>query len=147
MLQIRKAQPNDRDYFMQACRRFYQSEAVDHQIPSTYMETTFTRSIADDPYTQLWMLDFEAMPIGYLLLSFTYSNEVGGLVVLGEELWLEASVRGQGFGTQVLEWLKRQFAEAKRIRLDVTDVNVGAIALYKREGFAMLGYHSMVYDR
>ena len=118
------------------CQKFYQSSAVLHGIPAANMEETFRRIVAGSPYAQ-----------GYLLTSTTYSNEVGGLVIWLEELYLEEKFRGLGLGGAAMEYIRQNCpADVRRLRLEVTPCNQGAIRLYERKGYEKLDYIQMVQD-
>ena len=80
-------------------------------------------------------------------LSFTHSNEVAGMVLLIEELYVLPKFQGKGIGSRFFDWLFEHYAgKIKRYRLEVTHVNEGAIRLYERRGFKELNYFQMVYD-
>ena len=79
-------QPNHETEFYTMCRDFFSSPAVCHEIKEEDMKTTFSLAVKGSPYMRgLVMMEGENI-VGYMLLSFTYSNEVGGMVVWIEEL-------------------------------------------------------------
>ena len=53
----------------------------------------------------------DGVPAGYALLSFTHSNESGGLVVLIEEVYVDAAFRGKKIGTKFFAWLFEAYAK------------------------------------
>lgn len=131
------------------CQEFYRSSAVLHEIPAAYMEETFRRVTSGSPYARGYILskDEHSEPSGYLLTSITYSNEAGGLVLWLEELYLRESARGLGLGSEAMEYVKKNRpADVKRLRLEVTAHNSGAIRLYERLGYEQLNYVQMVQD-
>ena len=138
--------PEHREEFFKMCSQFFSSPAVCHEIDQTAMETTFRTALEGSPYMRGLILTEEEMIIGYLLLSFTYSNEVGGMVVWVEELFLKETYRNKGYGKQVFSWLKETYKNAKRFRLEVTSENEGAKRLYQKIGFVSLPYEQMVID-
>ncbi|MBO5407825.1 MAG: GNAT family N-acetyltransferase [Clostridia bacterium] len=130
------------------CQAFFSSPAVCHSIDQTSMETTFSSALKGSPYLRGMILLEETAVIGYVLLSFTYSNEVGGEVVWIEELYLKEAYRGQGYGTKVLQWIIAEYRNrAKRFRLEVTAENTGAKKLYEQLGFSPLPYEQMTIDQ
>lgn len=144
---IRKLQPQDRERFLELLDRFYHSSAVLHAVPVENYAITFTRCTENDPYTSCYVYEENDIIKGYTLLSFTYSNEVGGLVVLIEELYVPDDFRGQGIGSKLLGFVHETYCDtAKRFRLEVTRTNAGAIKLYERMGYSMLDYLQMTKD-
>ena len=134
--------------FYGMCRDFFSSPAVCHAISQTSMETTFQSALQGSPYLRGLILLEEDVVIGYVLLSFTYSNEVGGEVVWIEELYLKESYRGKGYGTAAIKWVIQEYQNhVKRFRLEVTAENTGAKKLYEQLGFTTLPYEQMVIDQ
>jgi len=81
--------PEHETEFYAMCRDFFSSPAVCHEIKKEDMKTTFDLAVKGSPYLRgLVMADGENT-LGYVLLSFTYSNEVGGMVVWIEELYVK----------------------------------------------------------
>ena len=105
---------------------------------------TFEACVSGNPYTEGFLLEVDGQPAGYILVSHTWSNEVGGMVALLEELYFTPEFRGKGLGTQALEWFREQYASARRLRLEVNRENEGAIRLYQRKGYHFLEYLQMV---
>lgn len=143
---IRDLLPNDRDIFLSMVKIFYSSEAVAHNVDFKNFEATFNAAMNKSPFIRALIIEDDGIPAGYALLSFTYSNEVGGMVVLIEELYISDSYRGKGFGSQFLEFLEQEYPLAKRFRLEVVKDNKKAIDLYSRFGYKSLDYAQMVKD-
>lgn len=146
-MNIRTICPDDRDIFMEMVREFYASPAVSSDVDFSNFETTFQLSIENSPFLRTLMLEDGGEPVGYGLLSFTYSNEVGGMVVLMEELYIRAAFRGLGHAHSFFAFVEREYPAAKRFRLEVRADNVGAISLYRRLGYGDIPYAQMCRDR
>ena len=147
MQMIRELRPSDREIFLSMCQEFYTSSAVLHPIPLSYMEETFQQVTSGSPYANGYLILNGQEPAGYLLTSTTYSNEVGGLVIWLEELYLNEASRGLGLGGEAMEYVRKNCPEnVKRLRLEVTACNEGAIRLYERKGYEKLDYVQMVMD-
>jgi len=74
--------------------------------------------------------------IGYLVLSFDFSLEYGGINAWVDELFVRPELRGQGIGSKTLEFAAQAAREhgAKVLHLEVNRGN-RAIHLYRRHGF------------
>ena len=78
--------------------------------------------------------------VGYGLLCSFWSNELHGEICTVDEFYVDASHRGCGVGTALMQLLQRgglrRFKGAVALELEVTPVNKRARALYERLGFA-----------
>ncbi len=144
---IRDFAPEDKEGLIELVKDFYTSSAVSHPIPVENFEHCFDEIIKGSPYLRGLTILHAGEILGYCQLSFTYSSEVDGLVVLIEELYVKPAFRNLGVAKQVFDLLFEEYrGKAKRFRLDVTRENEGAIRLYERMGFSELEYKPMVID-
>lgn len=144
---IRAIQHQDRDKFMELIDGFYHSEAVLHPVDTKNYDITFSRCVNGDPFTSCFVYEDEGTVQGYILLSFAYSNEVGGMVVWIEEIYVAESMRGMKVGTKLLCYVHEKYKDsAKRFRLEATRGNSRAIKLYKSMGYEILDYMQMTMD-
>ncbi len=86
---IRKINENDRDAFMAMTEDFYNSDAVYYRIPKEYRERTFEELMRSDVYTEGFIFEKDGKTAGYALISKSFSQEAGGIVVWLEELFAE----------------------------------------------------------
>lgn len=142
---IRWIQPEDREVFLRLTEEFYASDAVLHPVPPEYHRRTFEELLRSDVYLKACLFVPEGHPVGYGLLSRSYSPEAGGPVVWVEELYIRPQARGMGLGSAFFSWLERSLPAA-RYRLEVEPDNLGALRLYRRKGYAPLPYLQMVRD-
>lgn len=93
--------------------------------------------LANTVYGVAYLVQEENTLIGYLVICFDYSLEYGGKGAWIDELFVEASHRGKGIGTQLLDLAEAASREhnAKFLHLEVNHGNP-AIELYRRRGFA-----------
>lgn len=144
---VRDFQPEDLECYLAYSKDFYAGGAVLHPVDEQNFRNTFQECLKRGPYTRGLMLTEGDVPVGYALLSFTWSNEVGGQSVLFEELYIAPRHRGERYGTQFIQWMLQEYPNAKRFRLEVCADNTGARRLYDRMGFGDLGYLQMIRDR
>ena len=144
---IREFNKNDYTTFMELSREFYNTTAVDHKIPDKNRTATFEASVGNNPYAKGFIIEYNDEVAGYCLISLTFSGEVGGLVVLVEELYIKENFQSNGLGTECFEFIENLYKDAKRFRLEVTKVNDGAIKLYSRLGYSEIAYKQMIKDK
>ena len=96
MTLFRDFKEKDREIFLEFCSDFYRGDAVDHPISKAQMVTTFDEILRQGPYLRGLLFEQDREPAGYGQLSFTFSNEAGGFVVLIEELYVLPAFQGRG---------------------------------------------------
>lgn len=102
--------------------------------------------LAGSPHGAAYLIGPPRAPIGYIIVSFGYSVEFGGMDGFVDELFIRPGVRGRGVASEVLHTLPRALAAAglKALHLEVATRNETAQRLYGRAGFKMrTGYHLM----
>ena len=148
MLTFRDITLADRDLVMPMVQAFYQTDAVDHPVDQVILDRSFLAAADHAEPLLRGVLLFEGEePVGYLYLTQCYSAEVGGRCVFIEEIFLLPPFRGMGLGHQIMAWIESQYPSARRFRLEVTEVNQRAAALYEKSGYQYLHYDQMVLDK
>lgn len=144
---IRRLCASDKAAFLEMVEEFYHSPAVQHAVNPQNFVDTFEEIMAENPYLDGFLIEREGEIAGYLLISLTYSNEAGGLVVWVEELFMKEKFRGMGLGKEAFRFLEERFAgKVKRFRLEVTRENTRASKLYQALGYENLEYLQMIKD-
>ena len=143
LLELRKKQLI---YLKELSKSLFTRMFGDIRSNSKNFEITFNTLISSNIYAEGYIIEENEDIFGYCLLSKTYSQEVGGMVCLVEELYIKEECRSKGIGTKVFEFLKERFKDYKRIRLEVEVNNKRAITLYNSIGFNELKYIQMVID-
>jgi GNAT superfamily N-acetyltransferase len=135
----------DRETYVRLSELFFSSDAVLHRISEENFVRTFEQCMLGSPYLRGLMLEVGGAAAGYALLSFTWSNEAGGMCVLIEEIFVKPDFRGGGIGTAFMSFVEREYgSKARRFRLEVAPSNARAVTLYEKIGYKKLGYAQMV---
>jgi len=84
-----------------------------------------------------WLIGPRRAPVGYIVVSFGFSIELGGRDAFIDEFFIRQSVRGRGMGSQALSLLVPMLREmgVRALNMEVDHENPRARKLYERAGF------------
>lgn len=144
MFHIEKMTEQMQEPVLEMVQEFYHSDAVSHAVPLPVLEQTFLDAVSEDPVLAGYVLMEDEKIVGFAYVTVFYACEVGGKCLMFEELFLKEEARGKGYGTAFFKWVMESHPEVKRFRLEVTEENKRAAALYESMGFSFLDYRQMV---
>ncbi len=89
------------------------------------------------PHGAAYLIGPPRAPIGYIVITFGWSVEFGGLDAIIDEIYIRPGVRGRGIASEALIALPRALAGGglRAIHLEVDRDNAAALKLYQRAGF------------
>jgi GNAT superfamily N-acetyltransferase len=89
-----------------------------------------------EPFGRAWLIRLGERPVGYVVLSWTFSIEAGGREACVDEFYLVPEVRHRGLGRRTLAPLEAEAMDlaVRRIFLEVERHN-RVIGLYRRAGY------------
>ena len=123
----------------------HQSEGI--AADEAQIGQTIAPLLNGNPFGCVYLIGPKVAPVGYVIVTFTWSVEFGGLIAMIDEFFIRENIRGRGMGSEVLSSLPRALADAgvTAIHLEVSKTNARARGLYERLGFAeRQGYQTMV---
>lgn len=93
--------------------------------------------LSGNPYGAIYLAGPTRAPIGYIVVTFSWSVEFGGMDASIDELYVRPPVRGRGIATEILIALPKTLAEAgiKAIHLEIAHEDESAQRLYARARF------------
>lgn len=142
---IRRIRKEDKKTYLEMAEKFYNSDAVLHNIPKFHLTNTFEELIKSDTYVLGYIMEQEGAIAGYALLSKSYSQEAGGSVLWIEEIFILPEFRGYGLGSEFFTYLEEEMpVDTKRVRLEIEMGNKKAASLYRKMGFEDFPYAQMV---
>jgi len=144
---IRDFTATDYEAYYEMALGLFNGPAAVHALPGSNMQNTFREIMEKSPYLRGVMIEHEGEIAGYCQLAFIYNNEIDGMYVWIDELFIKPGFRGLGLGTQVMQWVNEQYrGKAKKIRLEVSSDNPDALRLYKRLGYEEWPYIQFTKD-
>ena len=98
------------------------------------------------PHGVAYLIGPRVSPVGYIVISFGYSVELGGIDGFIDEFFIRERVRGRGMGSEVLMSLLPALSAhgVKALHLEVARDNEAARRLYRRAGFEPRDQHSIM---
>ncbi|WP_136637529.1 GNAT family N-acetyltransferase [Pseudooceanicola onchidii] len=135
MTALTLAKPDDLDRLLPLVRAFHEEGAID--VTEDDRVAGLTPLLEGSPYGGVWLIGPPRSPIGYIVISFGWAVEFGGMDGFVDELYIRPSVRGRGIGTEVMTNLPKQLSKngLRAIHLEVSRVAVRTQEAYKRAGF------------
>ncbi len=147
MINIRDFKIEDKETLTAFAFEFYNSSAVSHPIPVANFVSCFNEIINNNPFVRGLAIEYNNELAGYCQLSFTYSSEAGGLVVLIEEVYISPKFQKKGLANAVISFIKTDYKnKAKRLRLECQEDNEVALNLYKKHSFEQLDYLQLIIE-
>ena len=145
-MQVRLMTAADREAVIPMVEQFYHSPAVDHAVPHEIINRAFADAVGENPHVNGFVMEEDGQAVGFAYLTYFYSSEVAGNVIMIEELFVKEEYRSKGYGQQFMDWMYAAYPDTVRFRLEITPTNRAA-NLYRRNGFRDYPYGQMVMDR
>ncbi|HEX7243291.1 MAG TPA: GNAT family N-acetyltransferase [Longimicrobiaceae bacterium] len=139
MTSIREARSDDVPQLVALMAEFYAES--DYPLPAEAAARAFEHLLADPRLGRVWLLVADGEPAGYVVLTWGFSMEYGGLRGFVDDLFVRAEHRGRGLAAAALAEVRRT-AEALGVRaldVEVGPENDAARRVYARAGFEDTG--------
>ncbi len=132
--------PSDHDVVVRLMRALYTEDPSPFGMAEDKARRTLARLEAEPARGCAVLFEHAGAPAGYALLASVWSNELGGVICVVDELFVEPALRGRGLASGFLRALLERrapwFGDAVAVELEVTPGNARARTLYERLGFA-----------
>lgn len=105
----------------------------------------FEEFVRDDTFGRAWLIVEEEEPVGYVVLTVSFSFEYRGRDAFIDELYVAEEHRGRGIGRSAMEFVEEAAhgLGVNAIHLEVSKENDAALELYRRVGYVDHGRHLM----
>jgi GNAT superfamily N-acetyltransferase len=124
------------DGVMRMMGELYATDAPELGVDAAHFPRTIDHLLAEPARGRILLFMRDGVPAGYAILVPYWSNEFGGVVLLVDELLVEAAFRRQGLARSFFEFIaaSRPF-DAVALALEVSPKNGRARVLYESMGF------------
>ncbi len=132
---LKLARPADLDRLMGLVTAFHTEAGIEQDIDQT--RNALTPLLEGIPHGCIYLIGPGRAPLGYIVLTFGWSVEFGGMDGFVDEIYIRPAVRGRGIATEVLLDLPKALAGAglTALHLEVDRSNEATQKLYLRTGF------------
>ena len=144
-MRLRSATDDDLPLLTVFMRQLREDDPEEGAFDELRCVAAMRRLIADPSLGRAWMIEVDAQPAGYAVLTLGYSIEFGGVAAFVDELFVAREFRGRGIGTKTLGLVvdEARKLDVAILLLEVTHSNERAKHVYRKVGFADRGHHLM----
>ncbi|MBS4010167.1 MAG: GNAT family N-acetyltransferase [Roseovarius sp.] len=144
MTALTLARPDDLDRLLSLVAAFHQETGISQSEATR--RAALLPMLEGSPHGVTYLIGPGRAPIGYIVISFGWSVEFGGLDGYVDEFYIRPSVRGRGIGSEVMISLPKALAGAglKALHLEVRRDNDKARALYRKLRFEPRDAYSLM---
>jgi GNAT superfamily N-acetyltransferase len=100
----------------------------------------FEALLADARLGRVWLIGPDAPAAGYIVLTFAFAMEYGGMAATVDDFFIRPEARGEGLGKAALAEVRRVCSGLgmRALRVEVGVDNTAARAAYRSAGFESL---------
>jgi ribosomal protein S18 acetylase RimI-like enzyme len=133
---MRRANIEDIPLLINLMASFYSESGynLDHPLA----EEAFATLLSKEHLGSVWLIDEAGQPVGYVVLTFRFGMEYGGLMACLDDLYVLPEYRNKGLSTAALDHVRAFCDESKicAITVEVAPNNGPAQTVYRRLGLA-----------
>ena len=132
---IRLATLTDIELLVRLMRQFYHEAnfTLSEQVASRAFETL----LDDSRLGQVWVIENDGHPAGFVVLTVSFSMEFGGLSGFVDDFYVAPHYRNRGLGHAALEEVKRACIRrgVRALLVETGPDNEAALSAYRSVGF------------
>jgi len=135
MTALHLAKPEDLPRLLPLVTAFQEGEGIPQS--EEHVTNALAPLLEGNPLGAVYLIGPARAPLGYVVITFGWSLELGGMEAFVDELYIRPAVRGRGIATEVLATLPRALGQAgvRALHLEVDRANETAQRLYARARF------------
>jgi ribosomal protein S18 acetylase RimI-like enzyme len=143
---IRLATLTDIDTLVRLMRQLYAEEAA--TLSEQAASRAFESLLDDSRLGQVWMIEQDGHPAGFVVLTVSFSMEYGGLRGFIEDFYVAPQYRRRGLGHAALEEVKRacQRRGVRALIVETSPSQQAALNAYRSVGFEDTGLRLLILE-
>lgn len=138
------AKPEDLDRLLPMVAAFHQEQGIARS--DEQRQTSIQPLLEGLPHGAVYLIGPRKAPVGYLVVSFGYSLELGGIDCFLDEFYVRPAVRRRGMGSEALHALLVTLSGAgvAAMHLEVLRGEGTAQGLYAKFGFQVRDQYNLM---
>jgi len=141
---LRDFEIKDKKDFYDMAALFYESGVADKIICREILHNTFNQCVNKSPFIRGVFICHDYLICGYALLTFTYSNEYGGLIMFIDELYVKEDFRTKGIASFFLSSIISEYKnDVVYVEVVISKNNRADVNICQKIGFVVNNYISM----
>jgi len=141
-IKVKAFETGEAEIFYRMAALFHGSDAVAYgEINPQALSNTFYDCTNNSPYISGFFVCCDNEICGYLLITFSYSNEYGGKIMIIDEIFILEEHRGRGIAyDSIKSVISKYIDDVVYVEVEVKKDNEKAIDLYKKFDFKFNDY-------
>jgi GNAT superfamily N-acetyltransferase len=109
-------------------------------------DAAFAALLARPALGRIWVIERGDEAVGYVVVTFVFAMEHGGLAGIVDDMYVRPEARGEGLGKSALAAVRRACEDLglRAMRVEVGEDNAVAQAVYRSAGFELLPGHAVM---
>lgn len=134
---IHLATPEDSPRLLALIRLFHQEFGIERTDEER--QTALSPLLEGSPLGAAWVFGLTKAPTGYVIITFGWSMEMGGMEAFVDELFIRPNVRKRGIATEVLAAISASLKDVgvTALHLEVDREDEATQRLYSRAHFKL----------
>lgn len=134
---MRKANLKDIPVLIELMSEFYSESGYD--LDKTQGTKAFSSVLDDERNGFIYLIEKSSVVVGYVVVTFKFGMEYGGIVACIDDLFVKTKNRNQGLSTDALTKVREICIEkqVKAVFVEVGSDNGPALAVYNRIGMIL----------
>ncbi|MCF2872243.1 GNAT family N-acetyltransferase [Octadecabacter sp. G9-8] len=141
---IHLATPEDAPRVLPLIKAFHEEYGLERN--DAEREAALMPLLQGSPLGAVWLLGLAKAPTGYVIITFGWSMELGGMDAFVDELYIRPKVRKRGIASEALMTIAHSLSDVgvKALHLEVDRADLDTQRLYTRARFELRDRYSLM---